>query len=68
MSPRVYRRGPYADGVEEPITFWPTPRDEAHLAIIESTGLTREEAIRTAITLLAGEYTPVAWALSYATP
>ncbi|CAN5723199.1 hypothetical protein BH20ACT4_BH20ACT4_03120 [soil metagenome] len=44
-------------------TFWPTEQDEANLAIIESTGLSRDEAIRTAITSLAAECTPVVWAL-----
>ncbi len=46
-----------------PITFWPTPRDEANLAIIEATGLTRDDAIRTALAAMALESVPVVRAL-----
>jgi hypothetical protein len=54
--------------VEEPIVFWPSERDEMNFAIIESTGLSREEAIRTAITSLAAQCLPVVWALAGSSP
>ena len=54
--------------MEAPIVFWATERDEANLAIIEATGLTREEAIRVAITSAAAQSTPVVWALSGSDP
>ena len=49
--------------MEEPIVVWLTEQDEANLAIIEATGVSREEAIRAAITHMAAECTPVVWAL-----
>ena len=52
--------------MEEPIVVWLTEQDEANLAIIEATGLSREEAIRAAITHMAAECTPVVWALGRA--
>ena len=52
--------------VNKPIVFWPTERDEANLAILETVGLSREAAIRAAITSLAAETSPVAWALATA--
>jgi hypothetical protein len=58
--------GPPADSVErmeEPIVVWLTEQDEANLAIIEATGVSREDAIRAAITHMAAECTPVVWAL-----
>jgi hypothetical protein len=54
--------------MEEPIVVWLTEQDEANLAVIEATGLSREEAIRTAITALAAECLPVVYALRGATP
>ena len=50
-------------GMEEPIVVWLTAQDEANLAIIEATGVSREDAIRAAITHMAAECTPVVWAL-----
>ena len=54
--------------MKTPIVFWLTERDEANLAIIEATGLSRDEAIRAAITSAAAASTPVAWALSGLNP
>jgi hypothetical protein len=49
--------------VEEPFVIWLTERDLEKLAIIEATGLSREEAFRTALTSLAADCTAVALAL-----
>ena len=49
--------------MDKPIVYRPTERDEANLAILEAAGLSGEAAIRAAITTLAIECTPVAWAL-----
>ena len=53
---------------EEPIVVWLNEQDQINLEIIESTGLTREEAIRTALTSLAAECTPVVLALTRSLP
>jgi hypothetical protein len=52
--------------VERPIVFWPSERDEANLAILKAAGLSSDAAIRSALTSLAAEYTPVVWALAKA--
>jgi hypothetical protein len=49
--------------MEASIIFRPTDQDEANLSIIEATGLTREEAIRAALTSLAVDLVPVVRAL-----
>jgi hypothetical protein len=54
--------------VEDPVIVWLTEQDATNLAIIESIGLTREEAIRSAITRMAAECTPVVWALNGSLP
>jgi hypothetical protein len=54
--------------VEDPIIFWSTEEDRRNLAIIEATGLSREEAMRSAITRMAIECTPVVWALGGSLP
>ena len=43
--------------------FWPTDRDKASLEILSAAGLDEEAAIRTALTSLAAEYTPVVWGI-----
>jgi hypothetical protein len=66
MNGMVGRLGSVAGSVEdmeEPIVVWLTEQDEANLAIIEATGVSREDAIRAAITHMAAECTPVVWAL-----
>jgi hypothetical protein len=54
--------------MEQPIVFWPSERDDVHLAILESVGLSEQEAIRVALANLAAEMTPVALARHAATP
>jgi hypothetical protein len=54
--------------VEDPIIFWSTDEDRRNLAIIEATGLSREEAMRSAITRMAIECIPVVWALGGSVP
>ena len=54
--------------MEDPIIFWSTDEDRRNLAIIEATGLSREEAMRSAITRMAIECTPVVWALRGSLP
>jgi hypothetical protein len=54
--------------MEEPIVVWLTEQDQVNLAIIEAVGLSRDEAIRTAITSLAAECTPVVLALTGSLP
>ena len=49
--------------MEEPVIVWLTERDLENLAIIEATGMSREQAFRTAITSLARDCTAVALAL-----
>jgi hypothetical protein len=49
--------------MDAPITFEATARDLANLAIIEATGLTRDEAIRAALAAMAVESVPVVRAL-----
>jgi hypothetical protein len=49
--------------MDAPITFRATTQDLANLAVIEATGLTRDEAIRAAIAALAFEAVPVVRAL-----
>ena len=54
--------------MEDPIIFWSTEEDRRNLAIIEATGLSREAAMRSAITRMAIECTPVVWALGGSLP
>ncbi len=49
--------------MDKSIVFRPTEHDEANLSILEAAGLSGEAAIRAAITSLAVECMPVAWAL-----
>ena len=49
--------------MEEPVIVWLTERDLENLAIIEATGMSREQAFRTALTSLARDCTAVALAL-----
>jgi len=48
--------------VEEPVIVWLTERDLENLAIIEATGMSREEAFRAALSSLAVDCTAVALA------
>lgn len=54
--------------MEDPIIFWSTDEDRRNLAIIEATGLSSEDAMRSAITRMAIECTPVVWALRGSLP
>ena len=48
--------------MEDPVIVWLTERDLEHLAIIEATGMSREEAFRAALSSLAVDCTAVALA------
>jgi hypothetical protein len=49
--------------VEEPVVVWLNEQDLEKLAIIEATGMSREDAFRAALTSLANDCTAVALAI-----